>query len=174
MKRLSLNLEVHFSTMVSALIQIYIKIEHPTLTDNTCSTSEPDNPKFAKENRTVNESPSPNAIAKAAVLDVRFVLDFSVVPEMNSPEAYCAWGRSGGQAPWAEVLGLRSKYFTLNEETHEAGGFYTFFNKQALDNYMASDLFKSMGTFPFITELTYKTFEVIPGTELTMDLGEWN
>ena len=122
----------------------------------------------------VNERPSQNAIAKAAVLDVRFVLDFTVIPEMNSPEAYRAWGRSGGQAPWAEVPGLRSKYFTLNEETQEAGGFYTFFNKQALDNYMASDLFKSMGTFPFITELTYKTFEVIPGTELTMDLGEWN
>ena len=49
----------------------------------------------------VNERPSQNAIAKAAVLDVRFVLDFTVVPEMNSPEAYRAWGRSGGQAPWA-------------------------------------------------------------------------
>ena len=120
-----------------------------------------------------NTKPSQDAIAQAAVLDVRFVLDFTVVPEMNSADAYRAWGRSGGQAPWAEVPGLRSKYFTLNEETQEAGGFYTFFNKQALEEYVQSDLFKSMGTFPFITQLSYKVFEVIPGTELTMDLGDW-
>ena len=70
--------------------------------------------------------------------------------------------------------GLRSKHFTFNEETQEAGGFYTFFNKQALDDYMNSELFESMGTYPFITQLTYKVFEVIPGTELTMDLDDWD
>ena len=120
------------------------------------------------------KKPSQEAITKAVVLDVRFVLDFTVMPEMDSANAYRAWGRSGGQAPWAEVPGLRSKYFTFNEETQEAGGFYTFFNKQALDDYMNSELFESMGTYPFITQLTYKVFEVIPGTELTMDLGDWD
>ena len=115
--------------------------------------------------------PTQQEIEKAVVLDVRFTLDFTVIPEMNSLDAYRSWGRGGGPSPWAEVPGLRSKYFTLNEETNEAGGFYTFFNKEALDVYMKSDLFKSMGTFPFITNLKYTVLEVIPGTELTMDLG---
>jgi len=118
--------------------------------------------------------PTKQDIEKAVVLDVRFTLDFTVIPEMNSAEAYRNWGRSGGQAPWAEVPSLRSKYFTLKEETSEAGGFYTFFNLEALDVYMESDLFKSMGTFPFITNLKYTVYEVIPGTELTMDLGAWH
>ena len=118
--------------------------------------------------------PTRQDIEKAVVLDVRFILDFTVIPEMNNAEAYRNWGRSGGQAPWAEVPGLRSKYFTLNEETNEAGGFYTFFSREALDAYMESDLFKSMETFPFITNLKCTIFEVIAGTELTMDLGTWH
>ena len=121
-----------------------------------------------------NVRPSQEAIEQAVVLDVRCVLDFTVVPEMDSADAYRAWGRSGGTAPWAEIPGLRSKYFTLDEETQKAGGFYIFFNRKALDDYMKTDLFDSMNSFPFITQVTYSIYELIPGTELTTDLGEWN
>ena len=39
---------------------------------------------------------------------------------------------------------------------------------------MASDLFKQQGDAPHIKELSYSVHDVLPGTERTMDMGDWH
>ena len=43
----------------------------------------------------------------------------------------------------------------------------------SLDKYMASDLFKQQGDPPHIKALSYTVYDVLPGTEKSIDLGAW-
>lgn len=69
--------------------------------------------------------------------------------------------------------GLRGKYFCYNADIHHCYGFYTFVDQAGLDKYMASELFCKQGDPPHISDLSYTVHDVLPGTERTMDLGEW-
>ena len=52
-----------------------------------------------------------------------------------------------------------------NAEEERCYGFYTFVDQASLDKYMASDLFKLQGDPPHIKALTYKVYDVLPGTD---------
>ena len=79
----------------------------------------------------------------------------------------------GYPAQFGELEGLRGKYFAYDAGIDHCYGFYTFVDQASLDKYMASDLFKLQGDPPHIKELTYKVHDVLPGTEASIDLGEW-
>ena len=79
----------------------------------------------------------------------------------------------GYPAQFGELEGLRGKYFAYDASIDHCYGFYTFINQASLDKYMASDLFKKQGEAPHIKELSFKVQEVLPGTESSIDLGEW-
>jgi len=55
-----------------------------------------------------------------------------------------------GCKPWANVAGLRSKWFWYDEKNCKCGGVYTFFNMKAVEDYKETDTFKGMWKFPFI------------------------
>jgi len=76
---------------------------------------------------------------------------------------------------WANVPGMRSKWFWYDAEKCRCGGIYTFFNRAAVDEYRKSDLFKSMWSFPFIKpdSLKVKIWENTMGGELTAEMGNW-
>eukprot|EP00815_Leptocylindrus_aporus_P003427 CAMPEP_0116049848 /NCGR_PEP_ID=MMETSP0322-20121206/40_1 /TAXON_ID=163516 /ORGANISM="Leptocylindrus danicus var. apora, Strain B651" /LENGTH=83 /DNA_ID=CAMNT_0003532307 /DNA_START=1286 /DNA_END=1534 /DNA_ORIENTATION=- len=73
----------------------------------------------------------------------------------------------GGKFPemYVGYPGLRSKFFTKC--------FYTFFSKKELNAYLESDLFKMHNTFKQFSKIDYTVYEVLSGTERTMDLGSW-
>jgi hypothetical protein len=71
--------------------------------------------------------------------------------------------------PWRTVKGLRNKVFWLHEETNSTGGLYTFFNRQALEEYMRSDLWKSMNSVPFLKNTEFEIHENLQGGELCAD-----
>ncbi len=120
-------------------------------------------------------SPSREAVSKAWILDVRFKIDYKTgledCPENSSQfKGFC---EAGGTKAWAEISGLRSKYFTLTDDEQNGSGIYIFLTKNDLDKYMSSDLFKSFGDLPHITELDVKTYRVLKGSEETVDMVSW-
>merc|ERR1712159_620076 len=84
----------------------------------------------------------------------------------NYPGA--AFGKESGPK------GLRGKYFTWNSESNVCSGFYTFVTKADLDAYMSSDLFKTQAEPPFISLQSATVYEILPGTETTIDQGSWS
>jgi len=85
---------------------------------------------------------------------------------MNYPGA--SFGKESGPK------GLRGKYFTWNSEKSVCSGFYTFVTKADLDAYMESDLFKTQTEPPFISLQSATVYEILPGTEITVDQGSWS
>ena len=77
-------------------------------------------------------------------------------------------------ATFGGLAGLRGKYFGYKTEGDKCYGFYTFVDRKSLDTYMASELFTKQGEPPHIDELTYTIHEVLPGTEICVDLGAWS
>jgi len=134
--------------------------------------------------------PSREEVTAGAMLVVRLDIDLAKLAETfgkpaETPEAdleqafymnfktdgqnYC--GASFGKATGPK--GLRGKYFTWNAEKKVCSGFYTFVTKADLDAYMASDLFKTQADPPFITLQSATPYEMLPGTEITIDQGSW-
>jgi len=74
---------------------------------------------------------------------------------------------------FADLEGLRGKYFAYDDKIDHCYGFYTFINEESLKKYMESDLFKKQGEPPHIEKLTYEVQDILEGTERTMDLGSW-
>jgi hypothetical protein len=71
-------------------------------------------------------------------------------PHIKDPESFRKHARDGAFLPWASVKGLRNKIFWFHPESNTTGGLYTFFNREALDEYMKTDLWKSMSKIPFL------------------------
>ena len=69
--------------------------------------------------------------------------------------------------------GLRGKYFTYKADTEICSGFYTFLDRESLDAYMASDLWKSQSQAPNVESVTFSVHEMLAGTERSIDLGRW-
>ena len=65
------------------------------------------------------------------------------------------------EAPaFAALPGLLSKTWLADEATNTYGGVYAFVDRDALDAYLGSDLFKGFATDPTLPNLTATAFEI--------------
>jgi hypothetical protein len=64
---------------------------------------------------------------------------------------------------FAAVPGLISKVWLADPVTNTYGGVYTFRNREALDAYLASELFRSLAGMPGLGEVTVQDFGVLEG-----------
>ncbi len=78
------------------------------------------------------------------------------------------------EAPaFAELPGLISKVWLADRETNTYGGVYTWRDRQAMENYMKSELFNAVATDPNLVDMTSKDFAVLEGpTRVTRGLAE--
>ena len=60
----------------------------------------------------------------------------------------------------AQVPGLISKVWLVDEEKNSFGGFYLWENRAAMDNFMHSDLVKAVVSRPFVKNVSSVDFEV--------------
>ena len=71
----------------------------------------------------------------------------------------------------AHLPGLISKVWLVNSDTNTYGGVYTWRDRQAMENFTKTDLFKSVATHPSLANITSKDFSVMPGpTRITQGL----
>ena len=73
----------------------------------------------------------------------------------------------------SNVSGLRSKYFTIDQENKIGTGVYIFTSQKYLDDYLKSELLSNFKSFPHITDLKVDIYNIIGGTELTMSVNPW-
>ncbi len=68
------------------------------------------------------------------------------------------------EAPaFADIEGLLAKIWLADSASNTYGGVYTFRDRAALEEYLASDTFREIGATPGIVDLTAKTFGVLEG-----------
>jgi hypothetical protein len=60
----------------------------------------------------------------------------------------------------AQVPGLISKVWLVDEEKNSFGGFYLWENKTAMENFMHSDLVRAVVSRPFVKNVSSVDFEV--------------
>jgi hypothetical protein len=60
----------------------------------------------------------------------------------------------------AQVPGLISKVWLVDEEKNSFGGFYLWENKTAMENFMRSDLVRAVVSRPFVKNVSSVDFEV--------------
>ena len=102
-------------------------------------------------------APTAQDMLDAKLLYVKLKMDYTTNPELTSVDGLkYVLGEGGATTPWAELPGLRHKYFVYNEETQTCSGVYVFFDKASLDAYMASELFKAQGEYPHVSEVTHE------------------
>ncbi len=66
------------------------------------------------------------------------------------------------EAPsFAARPGLVSKTWLADEATNTYGGVYAFVDRDALDSYISSDLFKGLAADPTLPNLTATAFEIL-------------
>jgi hypothetical protein len=68
---------------------------------------------------------------------------------------------------FASVSGLRWKIWIMNEAEDEAGGIYLFDSESSLEAYLAGPLAAQVKSHPAFSDMTVKTFEVMPGPTAT-------
>ena len=95
------------------------------------------------------------------------------MPHIRDLDSFRKHAKSGAFEPWSHVKGLRSKIFWLHAESNTTGGLYTFFSRRHLEDYMESDLFKSMNHVPFLKNVRHEIHENLAGGELCADMGVW-
>jgi hypothetical protein len=64
---------------------------------------------------------------------------------------------------FADLPGLVSKTWLANPQSNTYGGCYVWRDREALGSYLASDLFKSLGTNPYLTNVVAREFGVLDG-----------
>jgi len=118
--------------------------------------------------------PSATSMLDAKLLYVKLKMDYSKNPQLKSVEDLkFVLGEGGATTPWATLPGLRHKYFIYNEKEKICSGVYVFFDQAALDNYMASELFKAQGEYPHVSKVTYEVHDVLAGTEKSIENYPW-
>ena len=74
---------------------------------------------------------------------------------------------------FAELPGLVSKTWLANEQTNTYGGVYVWEEREAMEAYAQTDLFKGMAAAPYFKDLTVRDFDVLEGpTRTTRGLAE--
>lgn len=72
---------------------------------------------------------------------------------------------------FASVAGLVHKVWLADPASGTFGGVYTWEDRQAMERYLASDLFKGVASHPNLTDITSKDFGVLEGpTRVTRGL----
>ncbi len=61
---------------------------------------------------------------------------------------------------FAQIPGLRAKVWLCDPATNTYGGVYLFADRDAADEYAASELFRTVGAFPNFTNITVRDFAV--------------
>jgi hypothetical protein len=79
-----------------------------------------------------------------------------------SDEDYRAGCESEAPA-FAGIPGLIAKVWLADPGTNTYGGVYTFVDRESMEAYTRSDLFKSIGATPNFVNLAAVTFDVIEG-----------
>ena len=64
-------------------------------------------------------------------------------------------------AAFAELPGLVSKTWLANEETNTYGGVYVWEDREAMEGYAQTDVFKGMTANPYFKDLTVRDFDVL-------------
>ena len=106
----------------------------------------------------------------AKLLYVKLAMDWTKNPDLKSiDDLRGGLGPGGMTAPWAELPGLRHKYFIWHEETQTCSGVYVFYDDESLKKYMESDLFKAHESFPHVTSVDAQVKDVMQGTELSIE-----
>ena len=67
---------------------------------------------------------------------------------------------------FAAMPGLVSKAWLANSETNTYGGAYVWQDREAMEAYAETDIFKAMGTNPHFEEFTVKYFAVLENATL--------
>ncbi len=88
------------------------------------------------------------------------IITFSL--EGISEEAYRQQVEAVAPA-FAGLPGLVSKSWLANEETNTYGGVYVWQDREAMEGYAETDLFKGMAANPYLEGLTVRDFAVLEG-----------
>jgi heme-degrading monooxygenase HmoA len=88
------------------------------------------------------------------------IINFAL--EGISAEEYGAQVESAAPA-FAELPGLVSKIFLTNEQTNTYGGVYLWQDREAMEDYKESELYKGMAASPYFKDFTVKDFAVPEG-----------
>ena len=64
---------------------------------------------------------------------------------------------------FADLPGLISKHWLANEETNTYGGVYFWESKEAMQNYLESEVFSQVANNPSFENATSKDFSVLEG-----------
>ncbi len=88
------------------------------------------------------------------------IITFSL--EGISEEAYRQQVEAVAPA-FAELPGLVSKTWLANEQTNTYGGVYVWEDREAMEGYAQTDLFKGMAANPYLVSMTVRDFEVLEG-----------
>ncbi len=88
------------------------------------------------------------------------IVTFSL--EGISEEAYRQQVEAVASA-FADLPGLVSKTWLANEETNTYGGVYVWEDREAMEGYAETDLFKGMAANPYLKNLTGRDFDVLEG-----------
>ncbi len=74
---------------------------------------------------------------------------------------------------FTELPGLVSKTWLANEETNTYGGVYVWEDREAMEGYAETDLFKGMAANPYFKYLTVRDFDVLEApTRITRGSAE--
>jgi quinol monooxygenase YgiN len=74
---------------------------------------------------------------------------------------------------YASLLGLVSKTWLANQETNTYGGVYVWQDREAMENYLQTEIFKGMVDNPYLGEVTARDFAVLEGpTQVTRGMAE--
>jgi heme-degrading monooxygenase HmoA len=74
---------------------------------------------------------------------------------------------------FADLPGLVSKSWLADEETNTYGGVYAWDDREAMENYKETDLYKGLLANPYFRDVSVKDFAVLEGpTRVTRGLQE--
>jgi heme-degrading monooxygenase HmoA len=74
---------------------------------------------------------------------------------------------------FADLPGLVSKTWLANQQTNTYGGVYVWEDREALEGYAETNLFKGMAANPYLKNLTVRDFDVLEGpTRITRGAAE--
>ncbi len=89
-----------------------------------------------------------------------------------SEEQYGAQVESVAPA-FAELPGLVSKTWLANEQTNTYGGVYVWQDREAMEDYKESDVYKEMMANPYFKDVSVRDFAVLEGpTRITRGLDQ--
>jgi hypothetical protein len=74
---------------------------------------------------------------------------------------------------FADLPGLVSKTWLADPQTNTYGGLYVWRDREAMEQYLASDVFTSLGANPYLTNVTAREFGVLDSpTRITRGAAE--